>query len=395
MGEAAIQTIPGGELPQRDRRDGDSVDVSIVIPTLNEAANLPALLHRIDVAMGETAYEVVVVDDASRDGTVAVCARLAEEYPLQLHVRDFPVGGLSGAVLLGLSLSRGNILVVMDGDLQHPPECLPALVAPLREQEADFVLGSRYVAGGRILDFWGLLRRLNSRVATLLAAPLAGAVRDPMSGFFALRRDLYEQAKGLNPLGYKIGLELLCKCPVRRLREIPIHFGVRSQGSSKLTLSQQLAYLAHLVRLYEFRYPLAVPLVIFALLMCLAWVPALALWRLLTIGGLQAVSATILAYSLVLGTSCLARLFAPRAAHDMAIPQAQGRGTMTFAGEWLVCAGTALAVGTMSRPGSVGMVCLCFGAAAALRGILCLIRPLPPLKPTQDQRLARLRAEGV
>src|SRR4051812_2452482 len=107
-----------------------SVDVSVIVPALNEAGNFPELLRRIDAALNGTSqrwrsYEVLIVDDQSTDDTPAVCGELAKHYPVRLHVRPTAYGGLSGAVLHGIRLARGNVLVVMDADLQHPPEKLP------------------------------------------------------------------------------------------------------------------------------------------------------------------------------------------------------------------------------------------------------------------------------
>src|SRR5688572_9255852 len=102
-----------------------SPDLSIVVPALNEAKNLPELARRIHAAMAGRNYELLIVDDGSRDGTVEVCAELARAYPLELIVRDPPEDGLSGAVLTGFARARGQTLVVMDADLQHPPEKLP------------------------------------------------------------------------------------------------------------------------------------------------------------------------------------------------------------------------------------------------------------------------------
>jgi dolichol-phosphate mannosyltransferase len=118
-------------------------DVSIIVPTINEAENLPALLERISAAMAGASFEVLIVDDNSRDATPQVCAELGKKYPLKLLVRTHPANGLSGAVLFGMAAARGTFLCVMDADLQHPPERLPALLEPLRSGEADFVLGSR------------------------------------------------------------------------------------------------------------------------------------------------------------------------------------------------------------------------------------------------------------
>jgi dolichol-phosphate mannosyltransferase len=244
--------------------------VSVIVPTLNEAANLPLLVPRVAAALAGVAYEILIMDDGSADDTPAVCQRLTVDYPLRLVIRDSPRNGLSGAVLQGMTMARGEILVVMDADLQHPPERLVALLEALKEG-ADFALGSRYVEGGSTQEHWGVFRRINSRVATLLARPFAGKVRDPMSGFFALRRSTFEAAERLTPLGYKIGLELMCKCRVQRVREVPIHFDLRVRGQSKLTLTQQFKYLEHLSRLYDYRFPRLSPMGKFFIALAIAW----------------------------------------------------------------------------------------------------------------------------
>jgi dolichol-phosphate mannosyltransferase len=195
--------------------------------------------------------EIVIVDDNSPDGTPAVCARLAEEHPVRLLVRETE-RGLSSAVVHGLHHARGDVLVVMDADLSHPPEKVPELVAALRDESVDFVIGSRYVQGGTTAEDWGVLRWLNSKVATLLAWPLTSAA-DPMAGFFALRRTTFGAARSLDPIGYKIGLELLVKTGCRSVKEVPIAFANRLHGTSKLTLKEQVNYLRHLKRLYEAR----------------------------------------------------------------------------------------------------------------------------------------------
>lgn len=258
--------------------------VSIIVPTLNEAANLPLLLPRIAAAMTGRAHEVLVVDDDSGDETERVCADLAARYPLRLIVRRPPRDGLSGAVLVGMAAAAGDVFVVMDADLQHPPERIGALLAAL-DDGADFAIGSRYAPGGTTAERWGLLRRVNSRIATLLARPFAGDVRDPMSGFFALRRDTYAAAERLTPLGYKIGLELMCKCRVRAVREVPIHFDLRGAGESKLTLAQQFRYLEHLSRLYDYTFPRLSPFVKFFIALAITWSAAIAAYALLIWAG--------------------------------------------------------------------------------------------------------------
>ena len=227
--------------------------VSIVIPTFHEADNLVELIPRISWALREAAIdkEIIVVDDNSRDGTEEVCQTLAESDDVRLVVRQRE-RGLATAVLHGLAQAKGKVLLVMDADLSHPPEKLPELVAAI-ERGADFVIGSRYVEGGTTEEDWGLFRWLNSRIATLLARPLTSA-KDPMAGFFALPREIYQRASDLDPIGYKIGLELIIKCGCRRIREVPIRFADRARGESKLCLREQWNYLKHLKRLYDFKF---------------------------------------------------------------------------------------------------------------------------------------------
>jgi dolichol-phosphate mannosyltransferase len=228
------------------------VDVSVIVPTFREAPNLPVLAGAVrDALDGLAAHELIVVDDDSRDGTEEACERLAAEHPLRLIVRRGE-RGLASAVVRGMREAAGRWLVVMDADLSHPPEAIPLLLDALNDG-ADFAVGSRYVAGGSTEDGWGLGRWLNSKVATMLAWPLA-RVADPMAGFFALPRSLFVAAEGsLDPIGYKIGLELLVKCRCRRVVEVPIHFRNRLHGQSKLSLREQVNYLRHLGRLYRFR----------------------------------------------------------------------------------------------------------------------------------------------
>ena len=287
-----------------DSHNGDQapIDLSIIVPALNEAQNLAPLAEAVAASVGTRAYEIIIVDDNSQDDTRIVCAKLSQAYPLKLLVRERPTNGLSGAVLHGIAQAGGKYLAVMDADLQHPPDRLPALLAPLESGEADFVIGSRYVAGGGTAEGWTLFRRLNSGVATLLARPFAGNATDPMSGFFALHRKTYEQGDRLTPLGYKIALELMCKCHVRRVHEIPIHFGLRTRGRSKLSLKQQFRYLEHLSRLYDFTFPRASPVVKFLIATSAGWlVGFLTYWLLLTrnIGCVVAVSTAYLACILV------------------------------------------------------------------------------------------------
>ncbi len=275
----------------------ETPDVSLVIPTLNEADNLPTLMQRIDAALAGRRYEALIVDDNSKDATPQVCAALAEKYPLRLLVRTVPKNGLGGAVLHGIAEARGRTLVVMDADLQHPPEQLPALIAPLEANNGvDFTLGSRHVEGASTGETWGMFRKLNSDVATLLARPFAGRTKDPMSGFFALRRETFDRAQRLTPLGYKIGLELMCKCRVKQVKEVPIHFAERTRGESKLSMKEQFRYLEHLSRLYDFCYPRLSPITKFLIVLGLSFCVSLGAFELLIRNGVGPLWAPIFAY---------------------------------------------------------------------------------------------------
>ena len=240
------------EALQEFRQGRSRPSLSVIVPTYKEVENLPLLTERLEKVRQKhhLSLELLIMDDDSQDGTEELVSSMDRDW-ITLVVRK-KERGLSRAVLEGLRLARGDVLVVMDADLSHPPEQIPEMLVAL-EKGADFVMGSRYTAGGLTEASWGLFRWLNSRVATLCARPLT-SVKDPMSGFFALPRKTFESACDLNPIGYKIGLELMVKCPLHRIEEIPIHFKDRQFGESKLTLTEQKKYIQHLFRLYIYKY---------------------------------------------------------------------------------------------------------------------------------------------
>jgi dolichol-phosphate mannosyltransferase len=241
---------------KRIQRNSENNDiVSIVVPTYQEAENLRPLITRIHSVMSifNRAYEVIIVDDNSQDGTDGVIIDLVNEgYPVKLITR-IDARGLSSAVVRGFLEARGYIFVCMDADLSHPPEKIPQLIECIEDDGWEFVIGSRYVPGASTEEAWGALRWLNSKIAILLALPFSNA-KDPMSGFFALPRNLFERADSLDPVGYKIGLELIVKCSCKKIHEVPIHFTNRVYGQSKLTLKEQYNYLKHLKRLVYYKY---------------------------------------------------------------------------------------------------------------------------------------------
>jgi len=240
---------------ESDERVPASVAVSIIVPTYGEAENLRLLVPQVCEAMTPTgqAFEIVVVDDVSGDDTEEVMAEhAAAGLPARLITR-VDERGLSSAVIRGFQEAEGEMLVCMDADLSHPPEAVPRMIEALRKEGVDFVIGSRYVPGGSTDESWGLFRWLNSKVATLMARPFTKA-KDPMAGFFALRRERFRNADRLSPVGYKIGLELIVKCNCKTIREVPIYFADRKLGESKLSFKEQLNYIRHVKRLADYKY---------------------------------------------------------------------------------------------------------------------------------------------
>ncbi|GAB6102853.1 glycosyltransferase family 2 protein [Thermococcus atlanticus] len=222
--------------------------VSVIIPTYNERENLEELFDRISRALKGYDFEIVVVDDDSPDRTWARAMELAEKYPVKV-IRRLGEKGLSSAVIRGFREAEGEVFVVMDADLQHPPEVIPALLEEI-EGGADIAIASRYIRGGKV-ENWYWYRRIISLGAIMIgrvALPKIRDIKDPVSGFFALRREVIEDAE-LNPVGFKILLEILVKGKYRDVREVPFTFGLRRAGESKLGRKTVFNYLKHIYRL--------------------------------------------------------------------------------------------------------------------------------------------------
>jgi dolichol-phosphate mannosyltransferase len=256
--------------------------VSVIVPTYKENANLRPLVTRLFAAVkaraasdksgGNVGVRVIVVDDNSRDGSVETVAALAKEgYDVRIIVRETE-RGLSSAVLRGFdeALPESRFLICMDADLQHPPEDIPNFIRVLRGADApQFVLGTRYAPGTAIDGDWPLHRRIISAGARLLARPLS-PLSDPMSGFFAVDAALYKRTTAnINPVGFKIALEIFVKSQCAAAAEVPINFGVRTAGESKLTGKVMVMYLLHLYELYMFKMPMFLPLAAVILVMLL------------------------------------------------------------------------------------------------------------------------------
>ena len=225
------------------------IELSLVIPTYNERANVLALLAEVRAALDGLAWEAVFVDD-STDGTDAFVAELAARDPriVLLH-RPENRGGLAGAVVDGFARARGTYLCVLDADLQHPPARIPALLAEARAAGADVVVASRYAPGGSAGGLDGRLRQLYSRglkgLAKLLFPRRLAGISDPLGGYFLLHRRVLH-GRQLRPIGYKILLEVLVRCAWQTVREVPYRFEPRHLGDSKADLRQGLRFLHHL-----------------------------------------------------------------------------------------------------------------------------------------------------
>ena len=233
--------------------------LSIVVPTYKEAENLPLLAEQVNSCIGidgshaSIDYELLIVDDMSPDNTVEVCEKLSEDYPLKLLRPQGRPRDLSLSVVDGINAATNDIVLVMDADLSHPPEKIAEMLQTLRNNPETFAIGSRYVNGGSFDRDWSLWRFLNSHVATLMARPLVRC-SDPMSGFFMFNRLQLGDLSRLNPIGYKIGLEIMVRGEFEPIAEVPIGFKDRELGASKMNFDQQWKYLRHLRRLYLHKF---------------------------------------------------------------------------------------------------------------------------------------------
>jgi dolichol-phosphate mannosyltransferase len=212
---------------------------AIIVPTLEEVDNIVPLVEQIEQT-NVPFSEIIFVDDGSTDGTREKIRALTAQHRVRLIERDGPERGLAGAILAGARDSTADFFVVMDADLSHPPEKIAALLQPILMNEADLVVGSRYISGGATPG-WPVWRRFLSRVASGVAYPLTG-VHDSMGGFFAVRREcLLRFAK--QAAGFKIVFETMVRGrKTLRVREVPIVFRDRQRGASKMSLAQAIRF---------------------------------------------------------------------------------------------------------------------------------------------------------
>lgn len=246
----ALADGPAGSVPLK---------LALVIPTLCEAGNICRLLSLVRETLDPLAiqYQILVVDDDSDDGTGELVQALAlEDARVRLIVRKGE-RGLSGAVLDGWQNADGDVLGVMDADLQHPPELLPQLFAAIA-QGRDLAIGSRYTPGGGLGD-WNLFRRLLSAAAVWVTWPLQCRrvrAKDPMSGYFLVRRECVEQID-FQRTGFKLLLEILVRARIQSVEEVPFLFGSRFRGASKANFKVAWNYGRLLARLYAGKYVFA------------------------------------------------------------------------------------------------------------------------------------------
>jgi dolichol-phosphate mannosyltransferase len=212
--------------------------VSIIVPTLNEAENVRPLVSQV-IATGSPFHEILFVDGGSTDQTRDMIRALAASYPIRLTEQDRSEPGLAAAIMKGARAATGDILVVMDADLSHPPDRIKDLLAPLAAGTAEMVIGSRYIAGGSTPG-WPLWRRMLSRTASVLAYPLTG-VHDSMCGFFAIARTRLLQIAP-STSGFKIVFETIVRGRDLRVQEIPIAFCDRARGQSKMSFDVALRF---------------------------------------------------------------------------------------------------------------------------------------------------------
>jgi dolichol-phosphate mannosyltransferase len=228
--------------------------LSIVIPTLDEAANIGRVVRELDALAMRAELEVIVVDDGSRDGTPAIVEEFARARGWLKLVRRTGTPDLSGSVVDGWRVARGTWLGVMDGDLQHPGEIWSEMLERIEGGTVDLVVGSRFAPGADATVHAGGRSLVTGLAVGLARTLLGGAVAslsDPMSGMFAVRASSLDLGS-LRPMGYKILLETLVRSGITRVADVAITFRARETGASKAGLVVGLKYLAQVVKLWTF-----------------------------------------------------------------------------------------------------------------------------------------------
>lgn len=246
------------DLPRQEEMVKPSkAKLSIIVPTYNESQNIVRMLDSIAETLSPyKGSEIIVVDDNSPDGTAEMAKSHAKIISTKKKIRIEIISrngkfGLSSAIIKGVQYASGDFLVIMDSDFSHPPQVIPSIIQALQDSNYDIVIASRYVKGGSIIG-WPFKRRLMSKGATKIAQYGLGIdVKDPVSGFFAFRRDIISGLK-FDAIGYKMLLEILVKTKGARVKEIPYTFTNRRIGASKLDANVMFDYLRAVLRLYRY-----------------------------------------------------------------------------------------------------------------------------------------------
>jgi dolichol-phosphate mannosyltransferase len=222
--------------PAQISRSAMSAELTIVVPTFNECDNVELLIARLDAALRGIEWEVLYVDDDSPDGTAAKVRELAQTDRRIRCLQRIGRRGLSTAVIEGMLASSAPYLAVIDADLQHDESLLPQMLAAIKAEDLDVIIGSRHVAGGGVGDWDRRRVTISGFAARLARLIIAAELSDPMSGFFMLSRPAFERAvRRLSGQGFKILLDLFASTPVAyRFKEIPYVFSQRQHGESKL-----------------------------------------------------------------------------------------------------------------------------------------------------------------
>lgn len=228
------------------------IDLSVIIPTYNESENIPILIQNIKTALDGIPHEIIVVDDNSPDRTWEVAEGIARNDSSVRVIRRLHDRGLSSAVISGMEVAAGRCFAVMDADMQHDEKILPQMLAEVSSGQTDIAIGSRGAEGGSY-GTWSKRRRFISWVAATMAhIMLPVKVKDPMSGYFVISRDLFRRsAELINPRGFKILLEFIARLPGVRIKEIGYTFRLRVHGETKLS---GLVIKNYLVALYDLRF---------------------------------------------------------------------------------------------------------------------------------------------
>ena len=250
LAEKLVQPI-NVELPRVKNEFLKKTVLSLVIPTYNESKNIPELIEKIEKLLINVNFEIIIVDDSSPDGTAAIAADLNAKYGNIKVCKRLGKLGLSSAVLEGFHAADAEVLAVMDADMQHPPEVLSEMYRKILSGY-DLVIASRYAPNGEIVQ-WSIRRAIMSRMATILVhvlLPKTRGIKDIMSGYFVVKRSAIARTN-LDPVGFKILLEILAKVNCNQIYEIPYTFGSRKNGKSNLNSGEIKNFLIHILKLLK------------------------------------------------------------------------------------------------------------------------------------------------